>query len=290
MENNIINIIKDNGELLVSSREVAKNFGKEHSKVCRDINTIISQSPSLAVENMIIESEYITSRGRTYHEYLLTRDGFTVVVMGFEGAEALAWKLKYIKAFNEMEKSLKQGISNQDQAMLSIIKADGDIERALAIREYTDIVQAPLQLEIKEQKVEIEIQKEELDIYSRFICDKLSTITKSELALRLDTNTIRVAKLLKALGIYTNKTNQISAKFLDLHPNVKIIKSNVVQYRDGNGELREKKDWIYTGEGSNMVVIFLVNAGLVVYCENKGFKLKGMNSDEAFSLIDEHRL
>ena len=146
------------------------------------------------------------------------------------------------------------------------------------------------QLEIKEQKVEIETQKEELDIYSRLICGKLSTITKSELALRLDTNTIRVAKLLKALGIYTNKTNQISAKFLDLYPNIKIIKSNVVRYKDGNGELRVKKDWIYTGEGSNMVVRFLVNAGLVVYCENKGFKLKGMNSDEAFSLINEHRL
>ena len=39
-------------------------------------------------------------------EYLLTRDGFSLLVMGFTGEKALSWKLKYIEAFNEMEKEL----------------------------------------------------------------------------------------------------------------------------------------------------------------------------------------
>jgi phage regulator Rha-like protein len=44
---------------------------------------------------------------RTQKEYLLTRDGFSLVVMGFTGQKALQWKLKYIEAFNKMEAQLK---------------------------------------------------------------------------------------------------------------------------------------------------------------------------------------
>jgi len=36
----------------------------------------------------------------------MTRDGFTLIVMGFTGKEAMAWKLRYIEAFNAMEAEL----------------------------------------------------------------------------------------------------------------------------------------------------------------------------------------
>ena len=35
--------------------------------------------------------------------YEITRDGFSLLVMGFTGKEALAWKLKFIAAFNALE-------------------------------------------------------------------------------------------------------------------------------------------------------------------------------------------
>ena len=60
------------------------------------------------VSNYFIESTYKDSMNRTKKEYLLTRDGFSLLVMGFTGIKALEWKLKYIKAFNEMEKELKR--------------------------------------------------------------------------------------------------------------------------------------------------------------------------------------
>src|SRR5699024_11811103 len=41
-------------------------------------------------------------------EFLLTRDGFSFIVMGFTGAKADQWKLKYIEAFNQMEGALKE--------------------------------------------------------------------------------------------------------------------------------------------------------------------------------------
>ena len=57
---------------------------------------------------LFIESSYVASNGKTNKEYLLTRDGFSLLVMGFTGQKALEWKLKYIRAFNEMEKELKR--------------------------------------------------------------------------------------------------------------------------------------------------------------------------------------
>ncbi|MCF0149678.1 MAG: ORF6C domain-containing protein, partial [Clostridium sp.] len=60
-----------------------------------------------SVMTMFIESSYKAGTGKEYKEYLITRDGFSLLVMGFTGTKALAWKLKYIEAFNKMEISLK---------------------------------------------------------------------------------------------------------------------------------------------------------------------------------------
>ena len=41
--------------------------------------------------------------------YLMNRDGFSLLAMGFTGKEAVEWKLKYIEAFNAMEQQLPAG-------------------------------------------------------------------------------------------------------------------------------------------------------------------------------------
>lgn len=61
--------------------------------------------------------------------YLMTRDGFSLLVMGFTGQKALEWKLRYIEAFNEMENSLIK-IKNMDITKTSqweYIKGSTDI-------------------------------------------------------------------------------------------------------------------------------------------------------------------
>lgn len=102
---NLVNVLNQNGQLVVTSRQIAEDFGKEHQHVTQAIENLISENPLLI--KMIIESEYKTDRGRTYKEYLLTRDGFSLLVMGFTGSKALEWKIKYIEAFNKMEQELK---------------------------------------------------------------------------------------------------------------------------------------------------------------------------------------
>ena len=57
---------------------------------------------------MFYNSSYVhPQNGQEYPEYLMNRDGFTLLAMGFTGKKSLEWKLKYIQAFNDMEKKLK---------------------------------------------------------------------------------------------------------------------------------------------------------------------------------------
>lgn len=55
-----------------------------------------------------IRNEYVDSSGKANKEYLMTRDGFSLIVMGFTGDKAFEWKLKYIEAFNKMEAALNE--------------------------------------------------------------------------------------------------------------------------------------------------------------------------------------
>ncbi|WP_459611773.1 Rha family transcriptional regulator [Clostridium botulinum] len=96
-----------NGQPVVTSRQITDDFGKEHSKVIRSIETIIESNSSQNWLQYFIPSEYKDNSGKSNKEYLLTRDGFSLLVMGFTGAKALQWKLKYIKAFNKIEEMLK---------------------------------------------------------------------------------------------------------------------------------------------------------------------------------------
>lgn len=100
-----INIIKRDGQMFVSSRQIAENFGKEHRNVIRCIEGL--KEDVLNFEQMYVESTYKDAYGRDQKEYLCTRDGFVLGVMGFTGKKALEWKLKYIEAFNKMEEALK---------------------------------------------------------------------------------------------------------------------------------------------------------------------------------------
>ncbi len=92
-----------NGEPVASSRQIAENFGKEHKNVIQAVANLVAENS--AAKSMFYETTF-ENRGKQYPMYLMNRDGFSLLVMGFTGKAALEWKLKYIQAFNEMEKKL----------------------------------------------------------------------------------------------------------------------------------------------------------------------------------------
>ena len=124
---NEIILSTQNGEPVASSGEVAKRFGKEHKHVLAAIRQI------LAAENSATKFFHETAfeyRGQRFPEYLMNRDGFSLLAMGFTGKEAVQWKLKYIQAFNEMEKQLAQRpqLSRAELMAQALIAAHDELE------------------------------------------------------------------------------------------------------------------------------------------------------------------
>lgn len=86
---------------------LAAHFHRSHKNVLRDIAKLRSKCPELFYrlnfEPTLIDVPGPNGAVRQTPAYLLTRDGFSLLVMGFAGAEAVRWKLKYIDAFNALE-------------------------------------------------------------------------------------------------------------------------------------------------------------------------------------------
>lgn len=97
------------GRPATTSLEVAKFFGKRHDNVLRDIDALLSQLPEnslqLTFEEAFLEQETPLGAKRI-RMFILYRDGFMLLVMGYTGKKALAMKLAYIEAFNRMEEEL----------------------------------------------------------------------------------------------------------------------------------------------------------------------------------------
>ena len=91
------------GQPAVRSDIVAYHFKRNHRDVLRDIRKLRAKCPELFYQRNFAPVEYADSKGEKRPAYLLTRDGFSLLVMGFTGAEAVRWKLRYIEAFNTLE-------------------------------------------------------------------------------------------------------------------------------------------------------------------------------------------
>ena len=99
-------VIMRDRQAVTSSLQVAENFEKNHADVMRSIRNLTQQN--CRVKNMFVEDVYINKRGQEQPMFYINRDGFSLLVMGFTGDKALQFKLKYIDAFNRMEKQLQQ--------------------------------------------------------------------------------------------------------------------------------------------------------------------------------------
>lgn len=99
-----------NNQALTNSLLVAEKFGKEHQHILRDIRNLIGGMSNFGETPYFVETSYIHEQnGREYPMYVMNRDGFTLLAMGFTGEKALKFKLDYINAFNQMEEMIKSG-------------------------------------------------------------------------------------------------------------------------------------------------------------------------------------
>lgn len=102
------------GQPVTTSLNVAEHFGKSHNHVMRDVQNLLGGLSNFGhTPRMFYKAVYQNAQNKQFYDmYLMNRDGFSLLVMGFTGQDALEWKLKYIKAFNEMEAELRGGLLN----------------------------------------------------------------------------------------------------------------------------------------------------------------------------------
>ena len=94
------------GRPATTSLEVAQFFGKRHTDVLRDIGNVAGNCPENFSQRNFASAEYSDEQGKPRPMFILYRDGFMLLVMGYTGKKALAMKLAYIEAFNRMEEEL----------------------------------------------------------------------------------------------------------------------------------------------------------------------------------------
>ncbi|EAH4980179.1 Rha family transcriptional regulator [Campylobacter jejuni] len=179
-----------------TSLSVAEVFNKNHKNIIRKIN----EFPKDNFTKLNFElSKYIDSTGRILPCYKITRDGFSLLVMGFTGEKAYKWKIEFIKAFNEMEKRLRN---------IEYEKHD-----KLAFRQSLGYKS---QLAQQKQKYENEIKalKYDLEQSKNNFKDKLNCILAKNGLYAFDFKTfknyaLKLEKMLKDLKDDENKENKL---------------------------------------------------------------------------------
>lgn len=110
-------VLNNNGKLVTSSRLVAEKFGKLHKNVIQSIEKLECSEEFTGLNFQL--SEYTDPTGRKLPEYIITKDGFSFLVMGFTGKGAAKFKEEFIAAFNKMEEVIKQVTPPTDDQVLA---------------------------------------------------------------------------------------------------------------------------------------------------------------------------
>lgn len=101
-------VLEKDGVPVTTSKAVADQFDKRHADILRAIEDLKPHlTTQFCVANFFKSED--ESRGKSYPYYIMTKDGFTMLVMGFTGAKAIQFKEAYITAFNQMQRALLGG-------------------------------------------------------------------------------------------------------------------------------------------------------------------------------------
>lgn len=128
------------GRPATTSLEVAKFFSKRHDHVVRSIQDLISNTPESFSAPNFGAAEYSDEQGKPRPMFILYRDGFMLLVMGYTGKKALAMKLAYIEAFNRMEEEL----ARQKEAARNITQDIVDFPGTISLTPSTTQDRKPL--------------------------------------------------------------------------------------------------------------------------------------------------
>lgn len=172
------------GELITTSRNVAHVFGKEHKSVLRSIDQM-KMSNDFRQRNFAL-TDFIDKNRDRQRKYEMTRDGWSILVMGFQGEKAMKHKELYIAKFNEMEKHLKKLADPSQMTKLDWIEIarQQEIEK-LALQESKKLLENKIQEDrpLVEFAKNIESSPEAIEVgdFAKILCKKGFEIGRNRL-------------------------------------------------------------------------------------------------------------
>ena len=134
-----LGIMNFKGDVVVSSRDIARVFNKRHGDILRAIDNL--KCSEVFIERNFALNEYTDNIGRNLPEYKITRNGFSFLALGFTGEKADKFREAYINAFEAMEREL---IRLREKELIRMTlppmyKTAREVDiKNLQIREYVD--------------------------------------------------------------------------------------------------------------------------------------------------------
>ncbi|WP_053033158.1 phage antirepressor KilAC domain-containing protein [Staphylococcus haemolyticus] len=228
--------IENNSELgaVVSSRIVANEIKRRHGDVIEGLEAMISENGNL--RSLIIPSTYkVKGQKRSYKEYLLTKDGFTLYMFNIQGHND--FKMAYINKFNEMERQISQPIASY--------MIEDPVKRAeLWIEEQKEKQQLQLENSMQKQKIaEYEPKASYLDT----ILNNKSLVTVGQIAKDYGMSAQALNKLLHELKVQYKQSGQWLL-YSNLHAKGYTHSSTTeIEHKDGSTSVRMNTKWTQKG-------------------------------------------
>lgn len=223
----------EKGSAVTNSLLVAEKFGKEHRNVLQSIEKLTAENS--AVLTMFYKTTYLNTQNKEQPMYIMNRDGFSLLVMGFTGEKALKFKIAFIEAFNQMEEELNNQLPQTYlEALKALVVSEEEKQKALSV--------------VSEQKEIISEMKPKSDFYDRVTGANEILIDMSE-----------AAKILN-MGVGRNK-------LYDFLRNKKILNKKNIPYQQyiNRGWFRVTEDEFTDQNGDSFlnIKVSVLQKGLV---------------------------
>lgn len=185
----VVKVENVNGRLVVSSRVVAEQLGKDHQDVKKKIRDVLKSGTEYFPVQIIV-------RGKPAEDFMITKDGFVLLCMNYTGYND--FKRAYINKFNEMERQLSSQFK-LPQTYLEALEALVEKEKSLLLATKT-----------------ISEQKPKVDYYDK-VLDSESCYTTTQIAKELEMSAKQLNVLLSNLGVQFKQSKQwmLTAKYQD---------------------------------------------------------------------------
>ncbi len=192
---------------LTNSVLVAQKFDKNHRDVLESIRDLVKGCAENSATPMFEETTYIhPQNGQEYPMYVMNRDGFSLLVMGFTGKQALKFKLDFINAFNKMEEQLKSnGLSIPTTLPEALRLAADKAEEAMRYKELSE----------HKDGVIARLKPKADFADTAFTSDTLISISQAAKILKLPFGRNTLFKKLRESGVFFNNKNEPKQRFVD---------------------------------------------------------------------------